>query len=150
MEFNIRLRAKGGKILLVPYVSCNYLARTEIRRVIPYYFSNGFWAVFPLKFGVLAVKLRHMVPSFFVPMLAFPVTSAGKIDRFSLPRPSDHSRTPSPDRSARRETTTRTDGEAQVPICIERYEWAWESQGLFPGGGATRLREHSMIDIMST
>src|SRR5262249_41865202 len=28
MEFNIRLRAKGGKILLVPDVSCTYLART--------------------------------------------------------------------------------------------------------------------------
>ena len=57
---------KGGKILLVPDVSCNYLARTELRRVIPYYFSNGFWAVFPLKFGAIAVKVRHLVPSFFV------------------------------------------------------------------------------------
>jgi glycosyltransferase involved in cell wall biosynthesis len=66
MEFNIRLRARGGKILLVPDISCNYLARTDLRRVIPYYFSNGFWAVFPLKFGVVAVKLRHMVPFFFV------------------------------------------------------------------------------------
>jgi succinoglycan biosynthesis protein ExoA len=66
MEFNIRLRANGGKILLVPDVSCSYLARTDIRRVIPYYLSNGFWAVFPLKFGVIAVKLRHMVPFFFV------------------------------------------------------------------------------------
>jgi glycosyltransferase involved in cell wall biosynthesis len=66
MEFNIRLRAKGGKILLVPDVSCEYLARTELRRVIPYYFSNGFWAVFPLKFGVIAVKFRHLVPCFFV------------------------------------------------------------------------------------
>jgi succinoglycan biosynthesis protein ExoA len=66
MEFNIRLRANGGKILLVPDVSCSYLARTEIRRVIPYYLSNGFWAVFPLKFGVIAVKLRHMIPFFFV------------------------------------------------------------------------------------
>jgi len=66
MEFNIRLRANGGKILLVPDVSCSYLARTEIRGVIPYYLSNGFWAVFPLKFGVIAVKLRHMIPFFFV------------------------------------------------------------------------------------
>jgi succinoglycan biosynthesis protein ExoA len=66
MEFNIRLRAHGGKILLVPDVSCTYLARTDLRRVIPYYLSNGFWAVFPLKFGVIAVKLRHMVPFFFV------------------------------------------------------------------------------------
>jgi glycosyltransferase involved in cell wall biosynthesis len=69
MEFNLRVRAKGGTILLVPDVRCRYQARSDLGRVIRYYFSNGFWVVFPLKFGVRAFKLRHMVPFAFVASL---------------------------------------------------------------------------------
>ena len=69
MEFNIRLRKGGGKILWVPQIRSRYQARSGIRRIISYYFSNGFWVLFPLKFGVAAFRPRHLVPFAFVAWL---------------------------------------------------------------------------------
>jgi glycosyltransferase involved in cell wall biosynthesis len=66
MEFNVRLRERGGKILLVPSIKARYQARSGLRRVIPYYFSNGFWVLFPLKFGARVFKWRHLAPLVFV------------------------------------------------------------------------------------
>lgn len=66
MEFNLRLRRAGGRILLVPQIKSRYQARGTLARVIPYYFSNGFWVVFSLKSRVVAFKLRHLVPMAFV------------------------------------------------------------------------------------
>jgi len=69
MEFNIRLRKGGGKILWVPHIKSRYQARSGLRRVVPYYFSNGFWVLFPLKLGVWAFRPRHLVPFAFVAWL---------------------------------------------------------------------------------
>ncbi len=69
MEFNIRLRKRGGKILWVPQIKSRYQARSGLRRIVPYYFSNGFWVLFPLKFGVMAFRPRHLVPFAFVAWL---------------------------------------------------------------------------------
>jgi len=69
MEFNIRLRKRGGKILWVPQIKSRYQTRSGLRRIIPYYFSNGFWVLFPLKFGVAAFRPRHLVPFAFVAWL---------------------------------------------------------------------------------
>ena len=69
MEFNIRIRRMGGRILLVPAIRSHYQVRSRLKRVIPYYFSNGFWVLFPLKFGATAFKLRHLIPFFFVSWL---------------------------------------------------------------------------------
>ncbi len=69
MEFNIRLRKGGGKILWVPHIKSRYQARSGLRRIVPYYFSNGFWVLFPLKLGVWAFRPRHLVPFAFVAWL---------------------------------------------------------------------------------
>src|SRR5262249_52359102 len=69
MGLNIRLRKSGGKILWVPHIKSRYQARSGLRRIIPYYFSNGFWVLFPLKFGVMAFRPRHLVPFAFVAWL---------------------------------------------------------------------------------
>jgi glycosyltransferase involved in cell wall biosynthesis len=69
IEFNNRLRRNGGKILWVPHIKSRYQARSGLRRIIPYYFSNGFWVLFPLKFGVAAFRPRHLVPFAFVAWL---------------------------------------------------------------------------------
>src|SRR5678815_1540640 len=66
MEMNIRLKAMGKRIVLVPDVRCHYQVRSDLRRLARYLFSNGFWVAFPLKFGVNATKLRHWVPFSFV------------------------------------------------------------------------------------
>lgn len=70
MEFNIRLRKLGGKILLVPEIRSHYQVRSELSRILPYYFSNGFWVLFPLRYGVRAFAFRHLVPFFLVAWLA--------------------------------------------------------------------------------
>jgi glycosyltransferase involved in cell wall biosynthesis len=62
MEFNIRLRNAGGKILLVPEIKARYQARATLAEVLPYYLSNGFWVLFPLKFGLKVFKFRHLAP----------------------------------------------------------------------------------------
>lgn len=69
MEFNNRIRKAGGKILLVPSIRSRYQVRSTLRRVVPYYWSNGFWVVFPLKFGAAAFRPRHLVPAAFVASL---------------------------------------------------------------------------------
>ena len=65
MEFNMRLQNAGGKILLVPEIKARYQARASLREVIPYYLSNGFWVLFPMKFGLQVFKFRHLAPLLF-------------------------------------------------------------------------------------
>lgn len=69
MEFNMRLRNAGGKILLVPEIKARYQARSTLGEVIPYYLSNGFWVLFPMKFGLHVFKFRHLAPLAFTAWL---------------------------------------------------------------------------------
>ncbi|HNQ50824.1 MAG TPA: glycosyltransferase family 2 protein [Candidatus Omnitrophota bacterium] len=66
MEFNIRLRKQGGKILLVPEITCTYYPNTQVVWFIRNNFVNGVWAIRPFLYSVfLPVSLRHLVPLFF-------------------------------------------------------------------------------------
>lgn len=66
MDFNVRLRSAGGKILLVPEIVAYYRARPTLRAFWKHNFEDGLWAVYPLKFGSRTFYWRHLVPLVFV------------------------------------------------------------------------------------
>ncbi len=67
MEFNCRLRASGGKILLAPDISCKYYARSDIKSFLKHNWSNGLSVFSSLKESrVRPVSVRHMIPLVFV------------------------------------------------------------------------------------
>lgn len=66
LEFNLRLKKAGGKILLAPDIVSYYYPSSSIRDFSKHNFSDGIWVIYPLKFGVKAFSLRHLIPSFFV------------------------------------------------------------------------------------
>jgi glycosyltransferase involved in cell wall biosynthesis len=66
MEFNLRLSAAGGKILLVPGIVSFYRARGTLAAFIRHNYFNGIWAVYPLAYGKRAFSVRHLAPMAFV------------------------------------------------------------------------------------
>jgi len=76
IEFNLRLRRAGGKILLVPEIFSYYYARANFRGLAEQGFGNGFWILYSLRFVRLPFSLRHLVPFFFVSFLVFPLLAS--------------------------------------------------------------------------
>ena len=70
-EFNVRLKNTGGKILLVPDIVSYYYARSALNKSFcKFYFGEGFWAVYPVKFvGKSFLSLWRLVPFAFVATL---------------------------------------------------------------------------------
>lgn len=66
IEFNLRLKRAGGKILLVPDVVSCYIARSTLKELFIQNFWNGFWVIYSLKFVKLPFSIRHLVPFTFV------------------------------------------------------------------------------------
>ena len=67
MEFNLRLKRAGGKILLVPDIVSYYYTRSDLVSFCRNNFRNGFWAIYPFKFTTaMPVSWRHLVPLTFV------------------------------------------------------------------------------------
>lgn len=74
IEFNLRLRRAGGKIVLDPAIVCDYYARADLASFVRHNFSNGVWAVLPFAFSDLVpVRARHLIPLAFVMSLALSV-----------------------------------------------------------------------------
>ena len=70
MEFNLRLRRAGGKILLHPEIVSYYYARSDFKSFCKHNFRNGVWAIYPFKFTtIMPVSLRHLIPLAFVSSL---------------------------------------------------------------------------------
>jgi cellulose synthase/poly-beta-1,6-N-acetylglucosamine synthase-like glycosyltransferase len=70
LEFNLRLRRAGGKIVLDPEIVCDYYAPSDLASFSPHSFHNGVWAVLP--FGassIVPVRARHLIPLAFVTSL---------------------------------------------------------------------------------
>jgi len=66
LEFNLRLNAAGGKIMLFPDIKAIYYARSTIWAFCKNNFRNAFWAIYTLNFvKYFALKLRHLVPMVF-------------------------------------------------------------------------------------
>jgi glycosyltransferase involved in cell wall biosynthesis len=66
LEFNLRLRKAGGKILLVPDIVAYYYPKSNLRDFFIHNFRDGFWVTFPLKFRIRAFSWRHLMPLAFV------------------------------------------------------------------------------------
>ena len=66
LEFNIRLRASGGRIVLLPDVQIYYHPRTDLGGFLRHNFRTGIWALYSAHFGRRAFELRHLVPGMFV------------------------------------------------------------------------------------
>jgi len=66
MEFNLRLRKAGGKILLVPDIVSYYYPKSNLKDFFLHNFEDGIWAICPLKFIRMPLKLRHYIPLIFV------------------------------------------------------------------------------------
>ena len=67
LEFNLRLRKSGGRILLCPDIVAYYIIRSDIRSFCRYNFINSFWVTYPRRFlPYMPVSWRHLVPLLFV------------------------------------------------------------------------------------
>jgi glycosyltransferase involved in cell wall biosynthesis len=65
-EFNYRLRASGGKILLNPRIESQYHNRSTIRSLARQYFQYGLFKVRVLQKHPAQMRLRQFVPPIFV------------------------------------------------------------------------------------
>ena len=75
MEFNLRLKKAGGKIILVPSIVSSYYPKSNLRDFFLHNVKDGIWAVYPLKFNV-PFRLRHYIPLFFVlSLIILPILS---------------------------------------------------------------------------
>lgn len=68
-EFNYRLRAHGGKILLCPLIYSKYMVRSTPLALWCQYYQYGFWKVRVLQKHPLQMSLRQFVPPAFVASL---------------------------------------------------------------------------------
>ena len=67
IEFNLRLRQAGGKILLIPTAVIRYYARSDFKSFCKHNFRNGLWAILPFVYSpIIPVSWRHLVPLAFV------------------------------------------------------------------------------------
>lgn len=70
MEFNLRLRRAGGRIMFVPEIVSHYYARATYRAFARHNFVNGVWALLPFSLSeIVPVRPRHLVPLGFVLVL---------------------------------------------------------------------------------
>ena len=69
IEFNLRLKKAGGKILLVPDITSYYHARSTLKAFARQNFWNGFWVIYSTKFTKIPFSIRHLVPFFLVVFL---------------------------------------------------------------------------------
>ncbi|MEO0078642.1 MAG: glycosyltransferase family 2 protein [candidate division WOR-3 bacterium] len=69
IEFNLRMRRAGMKIVVEPAIQSLYLARTTLSGLMRNAFDNGFWVVHGAQFSHRPFALRHLVPLGFVASL---------------------------------------------------------------------------------
>jgi len=66
IEFNLRLKRAGGKILLCPDIVSYYYARPDLKSLFKQNFLNGFWIIYSLRYANMPFSYRHLVPFAFV------------------------------------------------------------------------------------
>lgn len=71
MDFNSRIRAAGGRILLVPDIRICYSADPDLASFWRHNFADGVWVTYVNKFGSRAWAWRHWVPLMFVGTVLF-------------------------------------------------------------------------------
>jgi glycosyltransferase involved in cell wall biosynthesis len=66
LEFNLRLKKAGGKIILFPDIVVSYYPQSTLINFFRHNFQDGIWSIYPLKFVKITFKLRHYLPLIFV------------------------------------------------------------------------------------
>lgn len=68
IELNKRIRSHGGRVLLVPDISCDYYARDTFSSLIKNNYDNGKWVILTAYFtkNLGSLSLRHFIPLGFV------------------------------------------------------------------------------------
>jgi len=66
LEFNMRLKKAGGKILLAPDIVNYYYPKSNLKDFFIHNLDDGFWSLYPTKFTKKPFKLRHYIPLIFV------------------------------------------------------------------------------------
>jgi glycosyltransferase involved in cell wall biosynthesis len=69
IEFNLRLKRLGGRILLTSDIVSYYYAQSTLKGLAKQNFQNGFWVIYSNKFSKLPFSTRHLVPFVFVSSL---------------------------------------------------------------------------------
>lgn len=74
IEFNKRIKRGGGKILLVPEITCTYFARDTFSGLFNNNYKNGYWNILTVYYtkNFSSLSTRHFVPSVFVLSLILP------------------------------------------------------------------------------
>lgn len=62
MDFNRRLTAQGGTILLFPHLAGRVYRHSDLKHFWRSQFVDGLWVTYPLAFGRRIFKLRHIAP----------------------------------------------------------------------------------------
>lgn len=66
MDFNLRLKKQGGKILLIPETVVYYYPKSKLKDFFWHNIRDGIWAILPIKFLKRPLKFRHCLPFIFV------------------------------------------------------------------------------------
>lgn len=70
MEFCIRVRRAGGKILIAPDMTAKYFfKKTGFFEFLKRNFIDGLWATYPLKYAENPMSMRHYIPLIFVSII---------------------------------------------------------------------------------
>ncbi len=74
IEFNKRIKRGGGKILLVPEITCTYFARDTFSGLFNNNYKNGYWNILTVYYtkNFSSLSTRHFVPLVFVLSLILP------------------------------------------------------------------------------
>jgi glycosyltransferase involved in cell wall biosynthesis len=65
-EFNFRLIARGGRVLLLPEVTCRYFARRSFRQVARMYYQYGYFKPLVARKVGRIMTVRQLVPSMLI------------------------------------------------------------------------------------
>jgi len=75
LEFNRRLKKRGGKILFVPEIISYYFPHSDFISFCKKNFRNGLWVTIAFKHSkIIPVSLRHLVPLSFIMSLIGTIT----------------------------------------------------------------------------
>lgn len=75
IELNKRISSGGGKVLLVPAITCTYFARETFTELSKNNYKNGYWNILTVYYtkNLNSLSFRHFVPLIFVFSLVLPV-----------------------------------------------------------------------------
>jgi len=63
LDVNQRIRAAGGRVLVMPDIVVNYAADGNLRALGRHVFADGVWVSYVMKFGKRAWSWRHWIPA---------------------------------------------------------------------------------------